>query len=293
MFKPMLAGKAPEASKVRYPVLVSPKLDGVRVIVQNGVVMSRNMKPIPNARVQRQFGRVRFNNLDGELIVGAATDSDAFRNTTSGVMTRTGEPDVFFHVFDYVEIARTYIQRRTRFQEIVDGANMENLLAVEHDTVKDALELHMHEEWYLERGYEGLMIRDPLGHYKFGRSTTNEGGLLKLKQFEDSEAVVHGYEEQMHNANEQQRDELGRSKRTSHKEGMVPTGVLGALCVQDIRTGVKFNIGSGFSEADRNIFWRNRKTLVGMVAKYRFFPTGSKEKPRFPTFIGFRDKLDM
>ena len=43
LYKPMLACKA-DLSKLVYPVLVSPKLDGVRATVQGGVVLSRTLQ---------------------------------------------------------------------------------------------------------------------------------------------------------------------------------------------------------------------------------------------------------
>ena len=73
----------------------------------------------------------------------------------------------------------------------------------------------------------------------------------------------------------------------------MPAGVRGALHVQDVKTGVQFAIGSGFDDADREVYWQHRKKLVGRVVKYRYFPSGSKEKPRFPTFLGWRDPRDM
>ena len=294
MFKPMLAGKAPvDLSTLCYPILVSPKLDGVRVIIIDGVVMSRNLKPIPNQRVQRVLGRTKYNHLDGELIVGSATSHDVFRNTTSGVMCKTGEPDFRLHVFDYVDVGRQFTHRIIHAKHVVESSGIDELFLVPQRTVLDMVHLDIYEQQFLDDGYEGLMIRDPHGEYKFGRSTTREGGLLKLKRFDDSEAVIQGFEEKMHNDNEKTTDELGRAKRQSLKENLRPAGVLGALCVQDVHTGVKFNVGTGFNDDDRRQMWTTRKSLIGKVIKYRFFPTGSKEKPRFPTYLGFRDVIDF
>lgn len=51
-FKPMLAGKAPDdLNELTLPVLVSPKLDGIRCVMHEGVALSRKLKPIPNAFV--------------------------------------------------------------------------------------------------------------------------------------------------------------------------------------------------------------------------------------------------
>jgi len=47
----MLAAKATLES-VKYPVYVSPKLDGIRCLVENGVCYSRKWKPLPNKQLQ-------------------------------------------------------------------------------------------------------------------------------------------------------------------------------------------------------------------------------------------------
>ena len=39
------------------------------------------------------------------------------------------------------------------------------------------------EACFLQMGYEGVMIRDPHGYYKNGRSTTNEGTPSSPKAF--------------------------------------------------------------------------------------------------------------
>ena len=68
-FKPMLAATVSD-EPLSYPLLASVKLDGVRALVVDGVVMGRSLKPIPNKHVQRLFGHTQLNGLDGELIVG-------------------------------------------------------------------------------------------------------------------------------------------------------------------------------------------------------------------------------
>ena len=46
VIKPMLATEV-DFNKLRYPVYTQPKLDGVRVIIKDGVVYSRSLKAIP------------------------------------------------------------------------------------------------------------------------------------------------------------------------------------------------------------------------------------------------------
>jgi hypothetical protein len=70
MFKPMLATDA-ELDKLRFPILCSPKLDGIRAVVRGGVVYSRSNKPIPNKWVQSKLSHLEH--YDGELIVAPSS----------------------------------------------------------------------------------------------------------------------------------------------------------------------------------------------------------------------------
>jgi DNA ligase-1 len=161
--------------------------------------------------------------------------------------------------------------------------------------IKDAFELHDYEQEMLSRGYEGVMLRDPSGLYKQGRSTLKEGGLMKVKKFLDAEAEIQDVIELQHNENEQILDELGRSKRSSHKAGKRAGGKMGALSVRNVVNGVSFEIGAGFTDEDREWFWRHRKEAVRLRwwIKYRYFPSGSKDKPRFPVYVGLRHLNDL
>jgi DNA ligase-1 len=72
-------------------------------------------------------------------------------------------------------------------------------------------------------------------------------------------------------------------------------GTLGALKVRDVTTGIEFNIGTGYTAAQRAELWAMwlAGTLAGKIAKYKHFEVGVKEAPRFPVFLGFRNPLDM
>lgn len=287
--KPMLASPAGEL--IRLPALLSPKLDGIRCLVINGVAVGRSLKPLPNKYVQKLFGRQELNGLDGELIVGLPTAKDVFQQTSSGVMSIEGEPEVMFHVFDdFLETGGFQRRLHTAMRRIKKAKCCE---PVEHHLVGDAAQLNSWEEDYLALGYEGVMLRSLDGPYKHGRSTAKEGYLLKVKRFEDSEARVIGYSELMHNANEAKRNELGQLERSSHKAGKVGKQTLGALLVKDLKTNVEFDIGTGFTAEQRQLLWAMGDNLMGKIVKYKSQPTGVKEKPRFPVFLGFRDTVDI
>jgi len=65
--KPMLASKLENLKDLRYPILCTPKLDGVRALKINGVLVSRNWKPIPNTYIRQLFSTLP-DGVDGELI---------------------------------------------------------------------------------------------------------------------------------------------------------------------------------------------------------------------------------
>lgn len=290
-FKPMLAcDHKPELLK--FPYYASPKLDGVRAIVMNGKVYSRSKKLIPNEHVQFMFGRSELNGLDGELVVGLPTAPDVYRNTVSGVMSEDGEPDVTFNVFDNAKYATwAWATRFEQARSTIQHHPVIGLKLLGHNYIRDAAELDAYEAECLNGGYEGVMLRSPDGLYKFGRATAREGTLLKVKRFSDGEAEVLEVIEEMHNGNEATTSELGRTKRSSHKENKTGKGRMGALRVRDLTSGVEFNIGTGFTDSDKEWFWL--KGRPGLLVKYKSLLIGVKDKPRHPVYLGLRDARDM
>lgn len=290
--KPMLAATIEDVNQLKFPLIASPKLDGIRALIVNGKVVSRNLKPIPNKHVQKLFSKLP-EGFDGELIVGSPTSKTCFRDTSSGCMSVDGTPDVMFYVFDDYAPGDIYSTRRKLLEVFFLKNKDKTIKIVPQQRIKDVAALREYEQLMLNRGFEGIMLRHPDGMYKFGRSTLKEAALMKLKKFEDSEATVLSIEELMRNDNELQKDNLGRAKRSSHKANLTPAGKMGSLTVKDRNTGVVFDIGAGFTESDRCEIWCNKSRVIGKIIKYKYFPTGSKDKPRFPVFLGFRDKRDL
>lgn len=292
-FKPMLSARVEDVTTLRWPLLASPKLDGIRAMVIGGVLVSRNLKPIPNLYTQKLFGRWELEGLDGELIVYGPTAPDVFRATTSGVMSVGGEPDVTFRVFDCMSDPELPFRNRLILaQDLAEGRR--GIVLVDHTLLHSHKELVAYEANALAHGYEGVMLRDSEAPYKFGRGTVKAQDLMKLKRFADAEAEIIGFEEQMHNSNEAKRDKLGRVERSNHKAGMVGKDTLGALRVRGINgdyAGVEFSVGSGFDDSLRRKIWATQQRNLGKTVKFKYFPSGSKDAPRFPVFLGFREDL--
>jgi DNA ligase-1 len=294
-FKPLLAVEA-DLSKLRFPLYLSPKLDGIRTLILNGKAVTRNLKPIPNKYIREilEAHADILEGFDGELIVGSPTASDCFNKTSSAVMSFDGAPEFQYHVFDRIAEGTyenrwvynvnlgTFVVDYPEFVRFVDQALIEGLE-----------QLDRWESKYVSKGYEGVMTRCTEGVYKHGRSTANDQILLKIKRFKDSECRIIGFEERMHNANEATKNALGHTERSSHQENMMPMDTLGSLIVKDPAFEEPFKIGTGFTDEQRKAIWNSREELVGVTWKYKFQECGVKDKPRFPVSLGQRFEGDM
>lgn len=291
MIKPMLAGKAPSLDKIQFPVLATPKLDGIRCLVLRGEPVSRSLKPIPNEYVRhvlKQWSHV-IEKFDGELVV----PEKRFNEISSAIMSRDGRPDFRYKVFDIV-MDLHYTGRIDWLKHMYNNYELPGIVEpLFPRMIMNKEELEAYEELCIAEGHEGVMIRHPYGPYKYGRSTTKEGWLLKIKRFEDSEAVIVGFEELQRNNNPEFTGELGQAKHSSCQYGMVAGGTLGALVVKDLKTGVMFNIGTGLNDDIRETIWYLRDKYLGRIIKYKYQPHGSVDKPRSPVFLGFRHEDDL
>ena len=300
--KPMLAGKCSSIAGLTYPVLATPKLDGIRCLVINGKAVSRKFKPIPNDHIRNtieaEYAAGKYAaEFDGEIMIAGRS----FNDLSGDVRRKDGKPDFRYHVFDRVVSMRsgglglreTYQDRMRMLGTLSLPDCFVKVLPV---SIENELELATYEDNMLAHDYEGVMVRSPNSPYKCGRSTENEGYLLKVKRFEDSEAVIVGYEELMHNDNVATRDAFGRTERSAHQENLRPAGVLGKLVCQYKNAAgrtVEFGIGTGFDAATRAELWVRRDKLKMKIVKFKHQPSGGDERPRFPVFLGFRDMWDM
>ena len=294
--KPMLAAKLEPKKgitldKVVYPVLGSPKYDGIRASVQGGRLLSRSLKDIPNRFTRAALLKpdaAWLEGCDGELIVPGT-----FQDQTSAFMSEDGEPNFTFYVFDDVRFPDVGFETRVGILDsraLVVGHPRVRVVKQQLLTNRAELDAYLGEQ--LALGHEGIMLRKPDGPHKEGYSTFREGWLIKVKPFEDDEAVVVGFEEEMANTNEAKTNALGRTERSSHKANLVGKGTLGALVVENKEWG-RFNVGTGFDRKMKDWIWANRPKVLGHTVNFQYQLIGSKDKPRIPSFRGFRDKRDL
>lgn len=309
----MLAGTVHEEDLefLDYPVMVSPKLDGIRCLIHPDLgPVTRSFKPVPNQYIYERLNNECLGlNLDGELI--AVDDKGValtFNETQSAVMTQGGRPSFVYAVFDCFTIPEyDFADRFGAANATVNMVGRPFVEMVKHVIIKDTEEFLAYAEETAGLGFEGTMIRDPNGPYKSGRSTKKQGWLLKYKEWLDAEGSIIGFEERMHNANDDIKDNFGHAKRTSHKENMVPMGTLGALILAT--EWGQLNVGTGFDDSLRQELWdrnmvkdlgdsdmghrwivRGPQPDLGRKVTFKYFPFGMKDLPRHPSFLHFREE---
>lgn len=292
-FKPLLAIEHSKVKTQPTNMYMSEKLDGIRCIVFDGVAYSRSLKRIPNLSIQAyvQHHAEAMEGMDGELVVGDKNAPDVFNQSTSGVMRIEGEPDFTFWVFDRWHPTATWLERYAR---LVNHSRLPNRVALLiHYPVEEMSDIDDFEVEMLAQGAEGIMLRDTDAKYKCGRSGTKNPELQKVKRFVDSEFEIIGWEPKYTNTNAATVNELGRTARSTAKDGMVALDTMGSLILRTSK-GDTFSCGSGMTDAIREDLWERRETLMGQLAKVKYFDVGNGYNvPRFPIYIGIRHKDDL
>ena len=310
--KPMLASDW-VSDKAKYPCCVQPKIDGVRGLNFFGTLTGRSLKKHANKSLTAKFSGSLFAGLDGELAVSDLHiyDESLCRSTTSATTTIDGSDGINWWVFDYITHETKELPYKDRYdilKKYVEDNKLDRygVFVVPMVMASNEEQLMSFDAELVGMGYEGTIVRDPNEPYKYGRSTVREGGLLRIKQFVDGEAKVLEVVEGFHNANEAETNELGQTERSTHQENMIPNGMAGSLTCRAIKDicdpqgalvifcGQVFTVAPGkMTHADRKLYFANPDLIIGKIIKFKFFPKGIKDKPRFPTFQGFRSEVDM
>lgn len=174
---------------LQFPVYVQPKLDGIRCLVYQKegqwVFQSRNhivFQPFPHLEKCLPEGMI----LDGELYRHGLD----FQAITS-IVRKKDHPDLSqlqYHVYD-VLCEGTFEERYTRLLGLKELTDSKDLVLTETRTAHSVDDIEQYHDYCVERGYEGIMIRNPKGLYKQARSKD----LLKYKHFKTDEFLVVGH----------------------------------------------------------------------------------------------------
>lgn len=278
------------------------KYDGVRIIVKDSVVYGKSMKPIPNSYIQKLYGIPEYEHLEAEIIVtvdGIIDPTTSCRETVSFIndLDKVSEHRLVL-LDEYITGETTPFKER--FKRVCDkyGKFTDTFLIPEYIVFTTVEELSAFESSLLERDHEGIIIRNPYLSYKEGTST-KLGHLLRIKRYISEELYVTGIESSMANNNVSFFNEVNRKTRSSYKENKTPkdeVGVIIGTTIKDIRDphsnrlickkGTEIKIAPGsMTKEERQFYFRNPDKLLGKLVKFLSFPKGTKDKPRFATFL--------
>lgn len=311
-FKPFLACDWKENEK-DFPLLILPKIDGVRGLNYSGTLTGRSLKKFKNKHLTQLFSKPQYEGLDGELACGDECDSDLCRKSSSASSTIEGEFIWTWHVFDICsdEVQNlSYEKRHAMLSSYVMSEQLQgrllDLKVVPYIVVNSLNELLEQEAIWIDMGYEGVVTRKPGTPCKRGRATAREGGYGRIKRFADGEGVIVRINEGYSNKNEAQINELGQTYRTTHQDKMVPNGMVGSFVVTlltvpdslpdhiELHVGDEMTVGAGkLTHEERLYYFKHPDEFLGRISKFKFFLHGMKDKLRIPTHQSFRTAEDM
>ena len=275
---------------------LEPKLDGVRVLAviqgMNVSLFSRNGKEFANfpdiardimlnrAAFQKYLGSGGRFVLDGEVTGESFQKLMKQAHRKSDVET-TGMVYNIFDViplddfqrgywnaqqhkrFDILESARSIMHNKSGSLRIVSG------LEVDLDTAEGHDVMNRYAQDCVAEGYEGIMIKAVDAPYVCKRADY----WMKWKPTISVDLTIVGFEP-------------GTGRNLNRLGAIICEGV-------DNERNIRVNVGSGFSDADRDEYWTGRDDLLGHLVEIQADAVTQNQDGsyslRFPRFLRFRD----
>lgn len=193
---PMLAHVfAKQGHKIKYPALAQPKLDGHRCIAQREADGSytlwsrtrKQIKTMPHICKALEESGLDYPYFDGELYNHDYHDN--FEDLTRFITPDEPVPGheiLQYHVYDVPNDAMQNHERSVMLALNNYRFDKTPIHIVETHFVNDEDELMDVFENFIKQGYEGCMVRNADGMYKYKRSYD----LQKIKEFDDDEFKV-------------------------------------------------------------------------------------------------------
>ncbi len=301
--------------RVKFPCLIQAKIDGVASYNRNGKIVGRSLKAHENKFTTNKWSVPELHGFCGEMTSGYnPTGNDLCRITSGDLRRHEGEPDIHWWIFDFCTDETKelpYLERMKiasdLFLKTIPDSLAEKMHFVETVVVHDMQGLLEEENVYLDEGYEGAIIRDMNAPFKYGRCGKTFMGAWRIKRFIDAEFLIEEILEGEHNNNEAKTNLLGRTERSTMQENMLPNGMVGTLrgtLLEDVldpqtkeiilKAGIKIDVAPGsMPHSERKYYFDNQNELLMKIGKFKLFPKGVKDKPRFAQFQGIRNFNDM
>jgi len=324
-FSPQLApNNEIDIKTLSYPLLGSVKLDGCRLLSKEGRLTTRSLKDLQNIQLNKKFEFLRkyseINNviLDGELyahgipfqfIVSCFMTQDCTAKSAIKKWEKLCEEHDFdtsreevlekikFHMFDSVEdnnFEEDFESRINKAHKLCDSMETDLVVFVEHKMLYTPDEVEEYFQEALANSYEGLILRNPKGRYKFNRCTVNQNIIFKYKPFVTTDSIIIGIVQatEVNEDAEKTTNELGRS-RTSKKQSERHTVEKAQSFIVDFE-GQELKVPIAMIDVQKKYIWTHQEEYIGKYVEYKYMEVGMKEGglPRIPKFIRMReDKL--
>ena len=263
-FEPMLAFEESKYKDLLFTVktFIQPKLDGLRCVNEKNSLTSRNGKPY--VACPHLFQNTTL--LDGELY--SHQYHDDFNKIVS--LCKKQKPTkedleesaekVQFWAYDFPTHKGVFSERYKALKDWMKTSDNDMIKLVPTYEVKSQADIDKYHEMFLEKGYEGSILRLDLGDYECKRSKQ----LLKKKDFVDEEFKIIGAEE----------GDGGRA------------GTIGFFIIEHDKVKgktFKSNVKGNFDYLKE--VWRDRKKYIGTKATIKYFNRTPDDVPRFPYII--------
>lgn len=289
----------------------SNKMDGERMLNLCGERMySPSLKPMRNknlddhARGFFEFCRQHRIVTDSEIWSPIRSfhmpDKEQGIGSILAAYSRPIPDDIGIYVFDAMSedewdngTERPFAQRVEDMKGALTDFN--HVYLVEQHLVKSASEAQAFFENQLANGQEGMILRAPNAAYKHGRTTLNQDGMWKFKEFLTHEAVIIGVEEQMRLKEGVERtvNVIGQLERRYEQDLYEPAGMVGAFIVSWQGASFKVKPGKGHNNEMKKHYWMMRHIIIGKHCEFKYMPHGTLDKPRIGSLVRFRPDLDL
>jgi len=304
----------PTGKNLKFPVLVQPKVDGMRalphMVGDKIFLQSRNGKYFVHLdhirdEIKSWLSKKGYPDLilDGELYIhklyrdkkGVPTlnrnghemkSVERYQFISEAVkITRTSPHDfeefVEYWIFDIWDVDKTAMERHEFLKKLFHDYDGEILkivpteIAKDHDDIEKYMSKFIGENTHRE-GYEfeGVMIRDPKA--KYDDNTAKSPHLLKYKRFEDAEWKIVGAE---------------------RCNGGNQDGAIKWICEKEINGKPRKLTAkqTGDAEVSKELFrkyQKNPKKYIGKMINIRYNEVSKDDVPRFPRATAFVEDKD-
>ena len=280
---PMLAHKYTERGHdIKFPCSVKPKLDGVRCIINKTnnelSFMTRGGKQYDSLLKNEklcEYLQIFLKNgetIDGELYVHGwslqriVSAAKAYKDDT--LLLEFWVFDKMSTLHDFSNVAR-YATLITRFEKF---NKLKFVKLVENTVISDKDEIKTFHDVYVQKGYEGVIIRNLSGQYVFGERSKD---LQKYKEFmEDEFEIVDTYCE----------------------SNIINKVTINSICFRcKTKDGEVFETRPKGTLADRETMWNNKDSYIGKMLTVRYQAITDEDQgegkgvPQFPIGITVRD----